>query len=124
MEYLEGADLADIVGTAGAQPPGRVVAILEQVAGALQEAHSIGLIHRDIKPSNIILTTQGGLPDVAKVLDLGSSKTSARIRNGRSPTSTKSAGPHSTSHRNRSRTPKTWTPEVTSTHSARLDTSC
>jgi hypothetical protein len=71
MEYLEGANLADVVATAGPMPAARVIHILEQVAGALAEAHEIGLIHRDIKPANIFLTEQGRVPDVAKVLDFG-----------------------------------------------------
>ncbi|MHC4492360.1 MAG: serine/threonine-protein kinase, partial [Planctomycetota bacterium] len=45
--------------------------LMDQVAAALAEAHGIGLIHRDIKPANIILTEQGGEPDVAKVVDFG-----------------------------------------------------
>jgi serine/threonine-protein kinase len=71
MEFLEGASLDEIVALAGPLPPGRVIHILEQVAGALSEAHGIALIHRDIKPANIFLTQQGGVPDVAKVLDFG-----------------------------------------------------
>jgi serine/threonine-protein kinase len=71
MEYLEGANLADVVAAAGPMPPARVIHILEQTAGALAEAHQIGLIHRDIKPANIFLTEQGGLADIAKVLDFG-----------------------------------------------------
>ncbi|MET0389967.1 MAG: serine/threonine-protein kinase [Polyangiales bacterium] len=71
MEYLDGASLADVIALTGAMPVGRVIHILEQVAGALSEAHGVGLIHRDIKPANIILTEQGGVPDVAKVLDFG-----------------------------------------------------
>jgi serine/threonine-protein kinase len=47
------------------------VRILEQVSGALAEAHEIGIIHRDVKPANIILCERGGLPDVAKVVDFG-----------------------------------------------------
>jgi serine/threonine-protein kinase len=71
MELLEGASVEEIVSLDGAQPPGRVVRVLEQVAGALGEAHGIGLIHRDIKPANIFLCEQGGEADVAKVLDFG-----------------------------------------------------
>jgi serine/threonine-protein kinase len=71
MELLDGASLEDVVALDGAQPPGRVIHILQQVAGALSEAHSINLIHRDVKPANIFLCEQGGEPDVPKVLDFG-----------------------------------------------------
>jgi eukaryotic-like serine/threonine-protein kinase len=71
MEYLDGASLADVIAESGPMPPGRVIHILDQTAGALAEAHRVGLIHRDIKPANIFLTEQGGVPDVAKVLDFG-----------------------------------------------------
>lgn len=71
MEYLDGINLEDLVRGYGAQPPGRVVAILDQVCGALAEAHGLGLVHRDIKPANIILTERGGEPDVAKIVDFG-----------------------------------------------------
>ena len=71
MELLDGASLQRVIDVVGAQPPERVVQILLHVAGALEEAHGAGLIHRDIKPANIILCTQGGKPDVAKLLDFG-----------------------------------------------------
>lgn len=71
MELLEGATLRQIVELTGPQHPGRVAHVLSMVASALAEAHAIDLIHRDVKPSNIILTTQGGVPDVAKVVDFG-----------------------------------------------------
>jgi serine/threonine-protein kinase len=71
MEYLDGASLADAVAEGGPMAPARVIHVLDQVAGALTEAHAVGLIHRDIKPANIFLIEQGGVPDVAKVLDFG-----------------------------------------------------
>jgi eukaryotic-like serine/threonine-protein kinase len=71
MEHLEGTDLERLVATAGPLTPARVIHLLRQVCGALDEAHGCGLLHRDIKPSNIFLCPRRGLPDVAKVLDFG-----------------------------------------------------
>ncbi|HEU5075798.1 MAG TPA: serine/threonine-protein kinase, partial [Polyangiaceae bacterium] len=71
MELLDGATLQQIVEATGPLPAGRTVAVLRQAAGALSEAHELGLIHRDIKPANIMLCNQGGQVDVVKVLDFG-----------------------------------------------------
>jgi serine/threonine-protein kinase len=71
MEYLDGLSLGELVERHGPLRPGRVVYLLQQVCGALREAHAAGLIHRDIKPSNIFAARRGGTGDVAKLLDFG-----------------------------------------------------
>jgi serine/threonine-protein kinase len=71
MELLDGVTLVEVVQFEGHQPQSRVVHILQQCAMALQEAHAMGLVHRDIKPNNIMMTQQGGVQDVTKVLDFG-----------------------------------------------------
>jgi serine/threonine-protein kinase len=75
MELLKGASLQKVVTVAGRLGPARVVHVLYEVAGALVEAHDVGLVHRDIKPANIILCRQGGLYDFPKVVDFGLVKT-------------------------------------------------
>jgi serine/threonine-protein kinase len=71
MEYLEGITLEELVAHDGPQPVARVVHLLKQLCGALEEAHRVKLIHRDVKPANIVLCVRGGVADYVKVLDFG-----------------------------------------------------
>jgi tRNA A-37 threonylcarbamoyl transferase component Bud32 len=82
MEYLSGYHLGEVVKKDGPLPPARVIHILRQVCGSLQEAHALGLVHRDIKPQNIMLINKVGLPDFIKVLDFGLAKPLEQSANG------------------------------------------
>lgn len=55
MDLIEGSDLAAILASEGPQPPKRVIALLEQVANALDAVHEAGLLHRDVKAANVLI---------------------------------------------------------------------
>jgi hypothetical protein len=71
MEFVSGRALNDVITKEGRIAPARVIHIMRQVCGALDEAHQQGIIHRDLKPDNLILTNRAGETDVVKVLDFG-----------------------------------------------------
>src|SRR4051812_394053 len=74
MEYLPGHNIGEVVEGYGPIPPSRTAFLMDQVCGALAEAHGMGLVHRDIKPANIFCAYRGGVFDVVKLLDFGLAK--------------------------------------------------
>src|SRR5262245_16766902 len=66
MEYVEGEDLRAVLAH-GPLDPDRVADVGIQMAAALEEAHSRGIVHRDIKPANAVMSATGQV----KVLDFG-----------------------------------------------------
>jgi serine/threonine protein kinase len=70
MRLITGTDLHTLL-ESGPLDAHRAVAIIEQIAGALQKAHRTGLVHRDIKPSNILIDEN----DFAYLIDFGIART-------------------------------------------------
>lgn len=74
MEYLDGADLADVLAKEG---PLRITAAADYILQACEgiaAAHAAGIIHCDIKPANLFLARLPGRSNVVKILDFGVSK--------------------------------------------------
>jgi serine/threonine-protein kinase len=67
MRLIEGANLATLLERTGPMSPPRAVAIVRQVAAALDAAHANGVTHRDVKPENILITGD----DFAYLVDFG-----------------------------------------------------
>jgi eukaryotic-like serine/threonine-protein kinase len=66
MEYVAGRPLLEAA-ELGGWDLGRRLRVLIAIAGAVQHAHTRGVIHRDLKPANILVDA-GGQP---KILDFG-----------------------------------------------------
>ena len=84
-EFMNGGTLSNVVRRDGPLPPPEAGQVVTAICGALDEAHTHGIIHRDIKPKNILFGTTGAarapkLADfgIAKSLDLDSGQLSNR----------------------------------------------
>jgi serine/threonine-protein kinase len=69
MELAAGETLAQRIAR-GPIPVAEALAIVTQIAEALEAAHEKGVVHRDLKPANIKVTPDGQV----KVLDFGLAK--------------------------------------------------
>ena len=71
MAYVDGSDLRDLLRRDGRFDPARAVAVVSQVAGALDDAHRRGLVHRDVKPGNILVADDPDGGEHAYICDFG-----------------------------------------------------
>ena len=76
MEFLDGEDLANVLGRDVTVDAERACAIVLQCCRALSATHAKGIVHRDIKPENIFLTKRDGIDDFVTIVDFGIAKMS------------------------------------------------
>lgn len=67
MEYIKGGTLKDKINREGPLPLDVTLKIVQEIAGALENAHANHLVHCDIKPHNILINEAGHV----KVADFG-----------------------------------------------------
>jgi tRNA A-37 threonylcarbamoyl transferase component Bud32 len=77
MELLEGRNLREVLAYESPMESARAVALMLQVAAAVEAAHESGVIHRDLKPANIFIVQPKNAPPLVKVLDFGIAKLAA-----------------------------------------------
>ena len=73
MRLIDGISLRNMLTRFGPMNPGRAVAIVSQIAAALDAAHAGGVTHRDVKPENILVTGD----DFAYLVDFGIARAGA-----------------------------------------------
>jgi len=74
MHLIEGSDLSKLLRQLGPLAAHRAVAIVRQIASALDAAHALGVMHGDVKPENILITRD----DYAYLVDMGISDAAPR----------------------------------------------
>ncbi len=75
MRYVKGRDLKTLIRREGPLDPERGLALLIQVASALDAAHQRGLVHRDVKPANVLVEPPtGSVAEHAYLTDFGLTK--------------------------------------------------
>lgn len=84
MRLVDGSDLASVV-KSGPLKPERALALLAQVAEALDNLHERGLVHLDVKPANVLVTSRESTAEHVYVADFGLTRRGAtghRTRGG------------------------------------------
>jgi serine/threonine protein kinase len=70
-EFVEGETLAVQLRCRGPLPIPEALAVVAQLASALDELHRQGLVHRDLKPGHVLLTPRPLGPPQVRLIDAG-----------------------------------------------------
>lgn len=70
MDFIDGKNMADILGDEVFIEKNRAVSLLLQVCEGVAHAHVNGVVHLDLKPSNVLVMETDGV-EIAKVGDFG-----------------------------------------------------
>ena len=84
MRLVDGSDLASLI-KGGPLKPERAIALLRQVAEALDNLHDRGLVHLDVKPANVLVTSRESAAEHVYLADFGLTRRGAtghRTRGG------------------------------------------
>ncbi|MBW0016638.1 MAG: sensor domain-containing protein [Mycobacterium sp.] len=76
MPVVQGTNIQDLLERDGPMSPRRAAGVIEQLAAALDAAHTVGLVHRDVKPSNALVTAR----DFTYLIDFGIAHDSAATK--------------------------------------------
>ena len=87
MEYVEGELLEEKI-KRGPLQVSEAIDLAAQIADALSEAHSLGIVHCDVKAANLIVNQRG----MIKLLDFGIAAAAAASNEGESDDRTKKVG--------------------------------
>jgi YVTN family beta-propeller protein len=86
MRYVPGSDLGTLIGRDGPLGTRRAVAVVRDVAAALDAGHRRGIVHRDVKPGHVLLANEPDAP--ACLIDFGVTPVGASSPDYRSPEQT------------------------------------
>jgi serine/threonine protein kinase/Tol biopolymer transport system component len=67
MRYMTAGSVDDLLRKNGPMDADKILQVIEQIAPALDYAHTKGVLHRDLKPSNVLMDDDGG----AYITDFG-----------------------------------------------------
>jgi serine/threonine-protein kinase len=91
MKYVEGENLADLLGRHGQMDPAAALVLLTQIAEGLDDLHEAGISHRDVKPENIMLERLPNKQSRVQIVDFGIAGKIIPTSSGAAPSSAASA---------------------------------